>query len=180
MQNMLEKIGLSLLITTWLVYGGHTIGNMLVHADEGNIEALRIATDSPGDAGEATEMAAAEPVAVSVLDMLADADVAAGQKVFKKCAACHSIEKGGKNKVGPNLWNIVGGSHGVVAGYKYSDAMTGLSGVWSYEALDEFLISPKAYAPGTKMSFGGLKKPKDRAALIAYLRAQNDSPVPLP
>jgi len=180
MKSMFEKIALSLLITTWLVYGGHTIGNMLVHTDEGNVEALRIVSGDSGGAEEATEMATAEPEAMGVMDMLASADVAAGEKTFKKCKSCHSIESGGKNKVGPNLWNIVGSGQGSVADFKYSAAITDLGDVWSFESLDSFLTDPKAFAPGTKMSFKGVSDPARRAALIMYLHAQSDSPVPLP
>jgi len=181
MQSMLEKIGLALLITAWLVYGGNTIGDMLVHVDEGNIDALRITVNEGEDAGDVTEMAAIEPVAMNVMDMLADADLAGGEKTFKKCASCHSIEKDGKHKVGPNLWNVVGRNAGSAAGFSYSGAITGLGGApWTFESLDTFLTDPKAYAPGTKMSFGGIKKPEVRAALLLFLRAQSDSPLPLP
>lgn len=180
MKSMLEKIALSLLITTWLVYGSHTIGNMLVHTDEGDIDALRIVSGDSGGAEEASEMAASEPEAMDVMGMLASADVEAGEKTFKKCKSCHSIESGGKNKVGPNLWNIVGSGMGSVADFKYSSAITGLGGTWTFESLDSFLADPKAFAPGTKMSFKGVKDPAARAALIVYLHAQSDSPVPLP
>ncbi len=181
MQSMLEKIGLALLVTAWLIYGGNTIGNMLVKAGEGNVDALRIVAEDGDAAEEATEVAAAEePAAMDVMTMLADADMAGGEKTFKKCAACHSIESGAKHKVGPNLWNVVGRDQGSVAGYKFSSALSDLGGAWSYAELDGFLTSPKKFAPGTKMSFSGVKKPTDRAALIVYLRAQSDSPIPLP
>lgn len=180
MQSMLEKIGLALLISLWLVYGGNVIGDMLVHADEGNIESLRIvADDDDGDEG-ATEMAAAETAAPGVMDLLASADIAAGEKVFKKCKSCHTIESGAKHKVGPNLWGIVGRGQGGAAGFGYSAAITDLGGVWSFESLDAFLTNTKEYAPGNKMSFKGVKKAGARAALILYLNAQSDSPVPLP
>ena len=180
MQSMLEKIGLALLITAWLVYGGSTIGDMLMHVDEGNIDALRITADEGENAEDAAEMAAVAPVAMSVMDMLADADLAGGEKAFKKCAACHSIESGGKHKVGPNLWNVVGSDAGSAAGFKYSGAISGLGSAWTFESLDAFLTDPKAYAPGTKMSFRGIKKPETRAALLLFLRAQSDSPLSLP
>ncbi len=112
--------------------------------------------------------------------LLAAADVASGKKIAKKCSACHSFDKGGKNKVGPNLWDIVGRDMAQVAGFKYSDALAGMGGTWDYAAWDRFLTKPKAMVPGTKMSFAGEKKPGKRADLIAFLRSMSDSPPPLP
>lgn len=113
-------------------------------------------------------------------ELLKTADAEAGKQVAKKCTACHSFDKGGANKVGPNLWDIVGAKQAHMEDFAYSDAIKNLGGEWSYEALDQYLTSPKTYAPGTKMAFAGLKKPEDRAALIAYLRTLSDSPKPLP
>ena len=121
-----------------------------------------------------------EAPVVSLGALLAAADVASGKKIAKKCSACHSFDKGGKNKVGPNLWNVVGGDMGKAAGFKYSDALAGIGGKWDYAALDKFLTKPKDMVPGTKMSFAGVKKPKGRADLIAFLRSLSDSPPPLP
>ncbi len=112
--------------------------------------------------------------------LLAAADVASGKKLAKKCSSCHSFDKGGKNKVGPNLWDIVGRDMAQVAGFKYSDALAGMGGTWDYAALDRFLTKPKEMVPGTKMSFAGVKKPEGRADLIAFLRGQSDNPPPLP
>ncbi len=111
--------------------------------------------------------------------MLASADAGAGAKVFKKCKACHTADKGGKNKVGPNLWDIVGKAK-AAAGFKFSGALKGLGGTWTYKDLDGFLADPKGFAKGTKMGFAGVKKPKARAHLIAYLRSLSDQPKPLP
>jgi cytochrome c len=108
--------------------------------------------------------------------MLASASAEAGKKVTKKCAACHSFTKGGPNKVGPNLWNVVGGKPASAAGYKYSGAMKNMVANWDFEELNKFLYKPKAYLKGTKMSFSGLKKMGDRAAVIAYLTSLSDSP----
>jgi len=185
---VLKKIGISLLIAVALVVGVHIVGDLVVPANKGSMATLPMIADEDKNSEpdeltkteEVTEVAAAEPAAMGVMVMLGDADIAAGKKTFKKCKACHSIDNGGKNRVGPNLWNIVGGDQGSVADYKYSAAITDLGGVWSFESLDAFLAAPKAFAPGTKMSFKGISKPEARAALIVYLHAQSDSPVPLP
>ena len=140
--------------------------------------AYKVETDggSAGPASTADAAAALEPVA----PLLAAASVADGEKLAKRCAACHSFDKGGANKVGPNLFGVVGHNKGAHDGYSYSGALTEKGGTWDYAALNEFLANPKAYIPGTKMSFAGLKNVKDRAAMIAYLRQQSDNPPPLP
>jgi cytochrome c len=133
---------------------------------------------APADTGQ---QVAATPPGGGIAELLKSADPAAGAKVAAKCKACHGFDKGGPNKVGPNLWDIVGNKQAHLGdGFKYSDALKGLGGEWSYDALDRFLTAPKAYVPGTKMVFPGLKKPEDRAAVIAYLRTLSDSPKPLP
>ncbi len=132
-------------------------------------------------AGE-TEATAAEEEGArpSLAQLLAAADPEAGAKVAKKCVACHTFEKGGANKVGPNLWGLIGREVAAVEGYTYSDALKRLGGRWSFERLDAFLADPKGFAPGTKMAFAGIKKPEDRAALLAWMAQQADEPVPLP
>lgn len=110
----------------------------------------------------------AEPAEPTFAELLAAADVDAGAKVFKKCKACHKTDDGA-NATGPHLFDIVGREKGVVEGFRYSDVMLDLGGSWTPEALNEFLIKPKDYAPGTKMSFNGIKSEEDRANLIAYL-----------
>jgi cytochrome c len=135
--------------------------------------------------GDATVTAKAKPPKVKaplepIVGLLASADAAAGQKVAAKCRACHDVKKDGKNKIGPNLWNIVNAKRGAVDGFSYSKALTEKPGGWTYESLNAFLAKPKDYIAGTKMSFAGIKKVKDRANLIAYLRAAADSPAALP
>ncbi|MCZ4280659.1 cytochrome c family protein [Kiloniella laminariae] len=100
-------------------------------------------------------------------------DAAAGEKVFKKCKSCHTIEADGKNKIGPNLFGIIGKAAAAAEGFKYSDAMTESGVTWTEEALTEFLTKPKDFMPGTKMSFGGLKKAEQIEDLIAYLQANS-------
>lgn len=117
-----------------------------------------------------------------ILGMLASADVAAGEKDTKKCAACHDFTKGGPNKVGPNLFGVVERPKGSHDGFSYSDAMKSFSDpkTWTYTSLNHFLHKPSEYIKGTKMNFAGLKKASDRANVIAYLRTLSDNPAPLP
>ena len=132
------------------------------------------------EAGEAADEAEDEGPQ-SILPLLASADPAAGEKVAKKCTACHSFDEGGADKIGPNLWNVVNREIASVGGFGYSDALQGMAGeVWDYEALGAFLADPKGWAPGTKMSFAGLKKPEDQASMVAYLRSLSGDPAPLP
>ncbi len=108
------------------------------------------------------------------------ADAGDGKKVFKKCKACPTADKGGAHKVGPNQWDEVGRAKAGAQGFGYSGALAGLGGAWSFADLDAFLAKPKAFAPGTKMTFNGIRKARDRAAVIQYLRSLSDSPKPLP
>lgn len=169
--NKFAGAGIMALLALWVI---GMIGDVLV---------------SPGDHSSAVQVASAPAApalpkpperAEPVIGMIASADVAKGQNVFKKCASCHNVASGAANKVGPNLWGIVGAGHGKVAGFAYSDAMAGTPGPWGYEALNKFLWKPKAAVPGTKMAFAGLKKASDRANVIAYMRQQADTPAPLP
>jgi cytochrome c len=183
-------VGLSVMVALWLVMLAHWGGEFLYHPEQIEkqayplIEAEEImaAEEAAGDA-QATETTAAEATPVDgggIAALLASADQQAGAKVSKKCAACHSFDNGGPNKVGPNLWDIVGKAVAGGEGYKYSGALADMGGDWSYESLDGFLAKPKDFAPGTKMSFAGLKSAEDRANLIAYLRSLSDNPKPLP
>jgi cytochrome c len=134
-----------------------------------------------GGNAPAEKTAVAAPVGPeAITGLLASADPAAGKKSFKKCAACHGLKKGGPNKVGPNLWNIVGGSRAAAAGFKYSSVIKGMGGKWSFADLNAFLYKPKAFMKGTKMNFAGLKKAQDRANVIRFLRDKSDSPIALP
>ncbi|MCC3306498.1 c-type cytochrome [Sneathiella sp. HT1-7] len=109
-------------------------------------------------------------ISLAATSAFADGDAAKGEKVFKKCKACHTIEQGGKNKIGPNLFGIVGKKSGSAEGYKYSKAMENADLTWDEATLNEYLKKPKALVKGTKMSFAGLKKESDRDNLIAYLK----------
>lgn len=132
------------------------------------------------NAGGTDTQQATIPAPSALADLLKTADVAAGEKAGKKCMACHSFDKGGPAKIGPNLWDIVGAKQARTQAYKYSDALKSLAGEWSYEELDRFLSAPKEYVGGTKMAFPGLKSAEERAAVIAWLRTLSDSPRPLP
>ena len=147
------------------------------------------APEKPGYIIEAAEAEAAAPggeapAAVPVAELLANADANAGAAVFKKCTACHSGEKGGPNKVGPDLWDIVNRPIGTHEGFSYSAAMKefsqGGSVVWDFDHLNHFLASPKGYIKGTAMGFAGLKKDDERANLLAYLHSLSDNPAPMP
>jgi cytochrome c len=120
---------------------------------------------------------AEQPIAV----YLAAADAAKGEQVFKKCTACHTINPGGANGTGPNIYGIMGSGIGKHSpGFPYSPALSGKGGNWDWESMSAWLKSPKDFAPGTKMTFAGLNKPEDRANLLAYLNSQGASPLPLP
>jgi cytochrome c len=175
--SWLEKIGFGLLIAAWVAFGSNMIGNSLVQAEKLETSAYQVLG---GDEAEKPETAAASEMADNALTLLASADAGKGVKVFKKCKACHSAEEGGKNKVGPNLWDVVGRAKGSSAGFKYSDPLVNMGGKWSYEDLDGFLTNPKGFLKGTKMSFAGVKKAGDRAAVILYLRSLSASPKALP
>lgn len=109
-------------------------------------------------------------IALSASTAFAEGDAAKGAKVFKKCKACHTIEKGGKNKIGPNLFGVVGRKSAEVEGFKYSKAMKAADLTWDDSNLDQYLTKPKAFIKGNKMSFAGIKKEKQRQDLIAYLK----------
>ncbi|HEX2764898.1 MAG TPA: cytochrome c family protein [Allosphingosinicella sp.] len=130
-------------------------------------------TGAEGESGPAAE--------VPIANLLASADPAKGSQVFKKCTACHTREKGGPNGTGPNLWGVMGAPIGKHApGFAYSPALAGKGGNWDFESLNQWVKSPRDFAPGTKMTFAGLGKPEDRANLLAFLNTQTDSPLPLP
>ena len=117
---------------------------------------------------------------IDIAALMSMGDLTTGEKVFKKCAACHSIVKGGKNNIGPALYNVVGRKVGAIDDYKYSKALSGYEKEWTFEELNGYLIKPAKWIKGTKMAFAGLRKEKDRASVILYLNENSDNPLPLP
>ena len=178
-----NKIFAGFLLAGLLLMAGIKAGQVLVpshsghgHGDVASSHAYPIEVAEVITTAAAAAPAGPEPI----LALLAEADIAAGMKLAKKCTACHVFEEGGANKVGPALWNIVNADKGAVAGFGYSSALADFGGGWDYDALNQFLYKPKAYIAGTKMNFAGLKKPKDRANMIAYLRSLSAAPAALP
>jgi cytochrome c2 len=171
-----NKVLAALLTAGILASGAGVISRILYHPSmpEENAYVIQVAETETG-AGEA-----AEPAAVPLPVLLAQADPEKGATQAKKCAACHSEEKGGPIKIGPPLWGVVGRDVASVPGFAYSDALLGKEGAWTFEALNQFIHDPKAYAPGTKMAFAGIKKPEDLADVLVFLRTLSDEPAPLP
>ncbi len=177
-EALLARLGLLLAAGTAVlavVIVGQAVVHLVTPNGEEAGEQTRVAsveppaTDAAQDAG--TKVAAPQPQAVKTAASTAGGDMA-GAKVFKKCKSCHKLDQSGKNGTGPNLWGVVGRQVASVEGFRYSDALKGKGGTWDEAALDAFLADPKKAVPGTKMTFAGLKKPEDRAAVIAYLAAQ--------
>jgi cytochrome c len=149
-----------------ILYSPHELEENVLHVDVAAVEG-----------GGAAPEEAVEPIAVR----LASADPAKGQTAVKVCTSCHSFEQGGPNKVGPNLYHVVGEPIGEGrGGYSFSTALAEKEGEWTFENLDGFIAAPRQWAPGTKMSFAGISNPGQRADVIAYLRSLSDNPVPLP
>lgn len=162
---------------------GWVLGAAIVALGLSSISSRWFETERPEEMGypiEGVVEEGGEEAGPSLATLLASADALAGEKVFAKCTACHSIAQGGPNGIGPNLWGVLGkpiGKH--VAGFAYSSALAEHGGEWDYEAMDAWLKSPRAFASGTKMSFAGLSSAEDRAAVILYMRENGGGP-PLP
>ncbi len=176
----LNKFAMAFLGTIFVLMSASFISDSLFHSEVPEKAGFKIEageTDSHSEEAKVTETDY-DPIA----SLLANADIDAGAKVAKKCAACHTFKDGGKKKVGPNLYNIVGAAIGGVDGFAYSSALKdfGDGKTWDYAALNGFLYKPKKYIKGTAMGFAGLKKTADRANIIAFLRSMADSPAPLP
>ena len=176
----INKIIAAILLTALIVIGIGKFADVLFLVEKPKesaykIEGLEVAVAS---ASSNSETKVVEKV--DIAQLLSLGDLAHGEKVFKKCSACHLIASGGKNMIGPNLWNVIGRTAGSLSDYKYSKAMVAYAKQWSFEEMNSYLIKPQAYIKGTKMAFAGLRKEKDRASVILYLNSKNDKPKPLP
>ena len=176
----INKIIAAILLTALIIIGLGKFTDILFHIDKPKqsaykIEGLETVTASTS---QSSEPKVEEKVDIGQL--LALGDIIHGEKVFKKCSACHMIASGGKNMIGPNLWGVIGRTAGSVSDYKYSKAMTAYAKQWNFEEMNGYLIKPQAYIKGTKMAFAGLRKEKDRASVILYLNSKGDSPKPQP
>ena len=170
----INKIITAILVTILVVFGIGKISDAIFDKDDKNIVAYKV--EAPE--GLATQVSTETSVDISAL--LALGDVAHGEKVFKKCKACHSIKQGGGNKIGPKLWNVMFRPVGAITQYKYSKALSSYGKEWSWEEMNGFLIKPSSWIKGNKMGFAGLKSEKDRASVILYLNQNGENPKPLP
>ena len=156
-------------------------GNFIVGTNKTKLIETAYKIDIPqSDIGTAISSTTASEVIESISTLLTTASLEKGEKIYKKCGACHNYEKESKSKVGPNLWNIINRLKASTEGFAYSKALSEFGGKWNYEELNNFLYKPKEYIKGTKMNFAGLKNVQDRADLILFLRQQSDNPFPLP
>jgi cytochrome c len=174
-----NKVAAGLLCGGLLLMAGIKAGELLVPHQELEENAYPFEVAEAGD-GHSAPAVAEDEGPEPIFAMLASADIDAGQSLSKKCAACHSFDAGGANKVGPNLYNIVNRDIAISDGYKYSSALADFGGEWDYEQLNGFLYKPKAWVSGTKMNYAGLKDAEDRANIIAWLRTLSNDPAPLP
>ena len=175
----LNKIIGAILLVALLVIGIGKVSNLAFKVNKPEKAGYKVEVESNSEELQGTEKEIKKEE-VDIASVLSTGDLAHGEKVFKKCAACHSINQGGGNKIGPALYNVVGRGVGVVSDYKYSKSMAAFGNEWTFDQLNGFLIKPVKWMKGTKMAFAGLKKEKDRASVIAYMNQNGDNPTPLP
>ena len=174
----LNKIIAAVLMVALLVIGIGKLSDIIFHVEKPKTPGYTVDVEQAVTASATSSEAVEEKIDIAAL--MAMGDLAVGEKVFKKCAACHSIVKDGKNNIGPALYNVVGRQTGGVNDYKYSKALSGYGKEWTFEELNGYLIKPAKWIKGTKMAFAGLRKEKDRASVILYLNQNSDNPLQLP
>jgi len=170
----INKILAAIIITVLVVVVINKVSDLVFDVNDENVVAYKV---------EAPEGSIAQIKSESTLDLsslFANGDISHGEKVFKKCAACHSINKNGGNKIGPKLWNVMFRPVGAITDYKYSKALSEYKKDWTWEEMNGFLIKPAKWVKGNKMGFAGIKSDKDRASVILYLNQNSDNPNPLP
>ena len=173
----MNKILVSIVFAIILVLGINKITDAIFYVEKPEKSAYQIANVATTTNSTSEETTSASSESLNIMVLFASTSAAEGAKVFKKCAACHSINEGGKNKIGPALWGVLGRKVGSVSDYKYSKAMAAYEKSWSFEEMNGFLIKPKDWIQGTKMSFAGLKNAKERAAVILYMNENTNSPL---
>ena len=175
----LNKIIAAVLLTALIVIGINKFADTVFYVEKPKESAYKVeGVELASSAKKKTEVK--EVVQLDIKEIMALGDLTHGEKVFKKCSACHIVAKGGKNLIGPALYGVVGRPAASIEGYAYSKALKAHGKNWSFEELNGFLLKPKSYIKGTKMAYAGLRKDKDRAAVILYLNSQSDSPLPRP
>ena len=174
----INKVVAAVLLVALLVIGISKISNVIFHVDKPETPGYAVEVDQAASVSvSSSEQVKKE---IDIVAVMALGDAASGEKIFKKCAACHSINKGGKNNIGPALYNVVGRKVGGVSDYKYSKALAAYDKNWNFEELNGFLLKPSKWIKGTKMAYAGLRKEQDRASVIKYLNQNTDNPLPLP
>ncbi len=174
----INKIIAAILMVALLVVGLGKLSETIFYVKKPEIPGYGIQVENASIDSSNAEAAIEEKI--DIVALMSMGDIATGEKIFKKCAACHSIIKGGENKIGPALYNVVGRKVGGIEDYKYSKALIEYNKEWTFEELNGFLIKPASYIKGTKMAFAGLKNEEDRASVIKYLNQNSDAPVSLP
>ena len=175
----INKIVAAVLMVALIIIGIGKLSDLIFYVEKPKTPGYAVEVDQ---AVASSSQSTSETVdkKIDIAALMAMGDLATGEKVFKKCAACHSIVKGGKNNIGPALYNVVGRKVGAVTDYKYSKALSAYDKEWTFEELNGYLIRPAKWIKGTKMAFAGLRKEKDRASVIKYLNQNSDNPLPLP
>ena len=175
----MNKIIASIVLAVILILGINKITDAIFYVEKPEKSAYQVATITKDVSTAATETSSENSESGNIMALFASTSSADGAKVFKKCAACHSIAQGDGNKIGPALWGVLGRKTGSVSDYKYSKALAAYGKTWTFEEMNGFLIKPKGWIKGTKMSFAGLKKAEDRAAVILYMNENTNNPLQL-